>query len=262
VLTRKLYLALALVAAVPGASRAEPQCLDGFCIGQNITNIRFEQVHWLTPKKDVTEQKCNGVGCQPALAFRGYAPEIQQALANALRFTFGLPPYNIISDENLAVIRQYKYECNPSARGGISGQRRFFGVYRSQLSGHLTVVGLRLQNGELNVYRIARQFPYHSPAEFADLEQKLRQQFGDRLLYVDYLASNAATAISAKRLDGYFGRSEMFNPTDLADNLAEVVLVDPLTRQLLEPTSFPESGEIRPLPVRIPEQCNLPVSIQ
>jgi hypothetical protein len=80
---------------LPALSRAEPLCLDGFCIGQNITDARFGQVHWLKPTKNVTEQHCSSVGCQPDVAFRGYTPDVQQALADALRFTYGLPPYNI-----------------------------------------------------------------------------------------------------------------------------------------------------------------------
>ena len=261
-LTRVLRLILAFLVAIPRVVHADPLCLDGFCIGQNITDARFAEVHWLTPTNDITEEDCNGVGCQPAVAFRGYAPEVQQALASALRFRFGLPKYNLINDQNLDLLRQYKYECNPSARGGIFGQRRFLGIFRSATSGHLTAVGLRLQSGELTVYRIARQFPYHSLAELSELAQKLYQQFGDRLIYVDYLASNAGSEVNTHALDGYFGRSEMFNPSDLANNVAELVLIDPSTRQLLEPTSFPESGEIRPLPVRIPDQCNQAVSVQ
>jgi uncharacterized radical SAM superfamily Fe-S cluster-containing enzyme len=45
-------------------------CLDGFCIRQNIQDARFDQVTWIVPQKQVTKENCNGVGCQPAVAFR------------------------------------------------------------------------------------------------------------------------------------------------------------------------------------------------
>jgi hypothetical protein len=61
------------------------------------------------------------------------------------------------------------------------------------------------------------------------------------LLY-DYLSSNAYSDVIPRRKDGWFGRSTMFNPSDLTDLAAELVLIDPNTRALLQPTSMPDSG--------------------
>jgi len=54
----------------------------------------------------------------------------------------------------------------------------------------------------------------------------------------------------------------MFNPNDLADNAAELVLIDPRTRPLLEPTAIPESGDIKPLAVTPAPQCSRSMSVQ
>lgn len=129
------------------------------------------------------------------------------------------------------------------------------GAYRSIPSNLLTVVGLRLIDGELKVYRVARQYPIHNAGELATLAKTLHGEYGDRLLYVDYLSSNAYTDVITQKKDGWFGRSSMFNPNDLSDNAAELVLIDPQTRPLLEPSSMPVSGEIKPLPVSVAPQC-------
>jgi hypothetical protein len=39
----------------------------------------------------------------------------------------------------------------------------------------------------------------------------------------------------------------MFNPSDMADTAAKLVLVDPQTRSLLQPASMPGSGDIKTL---------------
>ena len=169
--------------------------------------------------------------------------------------------YNIITKSTLPVFRHYTYECNPSARG-IFGQRRFFGMYRSSPSHYYTVIGLRLIGDELRVYRIARQFPYHTPADINSLAKTLHDQYGDSILIYPYISSNAYSDVIAQKKDGWFGRSTMFNPSDLSDNAAELVLIDPHTRPLLQPSSMPESGEIKPLPVKLAPQCNQAMPIQ
>src|SRR5215469_9492719 len=59
-------------------------CLDGFCIGQPITDDRFNNVEWLTPQQNLIKKQCNGVGCQPTIAFRGYETGLQTKLADTL----------------------------------------------------------------------------------------------------------------------------------------------------------------------------------
>jgi hypothetical protein len=81
-------------------------------------------------------------------------------------------------------------------------------------------------------------------------------------LFYEYLSSNAYSDVIQKGKDGWFGRSTLFNSTDLADNAAELVLIDPSTRELLQPTSMPESGEIRPLPMKLPPQCSRVLPLQ
>ena len=245
----------------PGWTQPSPLCLDGFCIGQTITNARFDSVAWITPKKDLVKETCSGVGCQPENAFRGYASEEQVKLAGTLSWKYGSNAYNIVTKDNLGILRQYKYECNPSARG-IWGERRFLGVYRSIPRQYLTVVGLRLINGELTVYRIARQYPYHDQNEIRTLAKELSAQYGKRLLLYDYLSSNAYSQVIEGRLDGWFARSTLFNPTDLSDNAAELVLIDPTTRTLLQPSSMPDSGEIKPLPVTLSRSCSRSLPLQ
>ena len=236
-------------------------CLDGFCIGQRINDSRFAAVDWRIPHDSFTKEPCNGVGCTPQIAFRGYTVAYQKALAEAVSWVYGLGHYNIITKDNLDVLRHYKYECNLSARGTF-GERRFFGAYQSIPSRYLTVIGLRLIDGELKVYRIARRYPYHTQAEIVALAKTLHGQYGETLLIYDYLSSNAYSDVINQRKNGWFGRSTMFDPNDLSDNAAELVLVDPRTRSLLEPTSMPESGEIGPLAVKVAAQCSRALPIQ
>jgi hypothetical protein len=253
-----LALATLLLSQKIRAADVEPLCLDGFCIGQPITDTRFENTAWVVPRKDFAQEPCKGVGCEPEVAFRGYPPAEQVELATAVSWVFhdmsDALPYNVITMQNLATLRDYHYECNASARG-MWGERRFIGAYKSIRSGYLTVIGLRLIGGKLRVYRIARQYPYRNPAELRRLAQELWPEYGNRVLFVDYLSSNAPYEVMRQGKDGWFGRSTMFNSSDMADNAAELVLIDSRTRSLLQPTSMPSSGDIKPLPMRIPEQC-------
>ena len=251
-----------ILLALPLDGRAQQAnlCIDGFCIGQGISDARFDNVEWIIPKKDIIKENCTGIGCRPETAFRGYPAEYQQELAEAVSWSYGLNQYNVITKDTLPALRRYKYECNPSARG-IWGERRFLGAYRSVPSGYLTVVGLRLISGELRIYRIARQYPYRNQRELVTLARDLRPQYPSILFY-NYLSSNAYSDVIKQGEDGWFGRSTMFNPTDLSDNAAELVLIDPSTRLLLQPTSMPESGEIRPLPMRLPPQCSRALPLQ
>lgn len=245
-----------------GPDDASKLCLDDFCIGQGINDSRFDKVDWIVPHDRYFKKKsCEGVGCTPQVAFRGYPERQQEQLAEAVSWIYELGDYNIVAKDNLAALRVYRYECNPSARG-IFGERRFFGAYRSIPSHYLTVIGLRLIDGELKVYRIARQYPYHTQAEIGALARTLRDQYGRVLLLYEGISSNAYSDVVAQGRGGWFGRSTMFNPADLSNNAAELVLIDPRTRSLLEPSSMPESGEIRPLPATIPPQCNRSVPIQ
>jgi hypothetical protein len=256
-----LLCAFAVFSATEGRADQPGLCLDGFCIRQSIQDARFDKVTWIVPQKDLVKEPCNGVGCQPDVAFRGYAAGDQAKLAEAVSWKYGLNNYNVITASNLETLRRYRYECNPSARG-LSGERRFFGAYRSAPSQYLTVVGLRLINGDLTIYRIARQFPYRNQTELVSLAKELGVQYGKRVLLYDYLSSNAYSDVIEQRKDGWFARSTLFNPSDLSDNAAELVLIDPATRALLEPTAMPESGEIKPLAVKLSEHCSRSLPIQ
>lgn len=253
-------LAAQEVSAAPPGNSAE-LCLDGFCIGQSINTARFNKVEWIVPKDSFTKKPCDRVGCRPENEFRGYALDYQRQLPAALSLVYGVGQYNMIEKGNLDVLRHYKYDCDPSARG-IFGERRFFGAYRSIPSRYLTVIGLRLIDGDLKVYRIAREYPYHTQAEIVSLAKELHEQYGDKLLLYDFLSSNAYSDVIKQRKEGWFGRSKMFNPSDLSDNAAEFVLIDPHTRPLLQPTSMPDSGEIGPLPVKPVAQCSQSVPLQ
>lgn len=244
-----------------GWAQQAQMCFDGFCIGQSIQDARFDKSAWIIPKKGMTKEECAGVGCRPQNAFRGYSNEDQTKIAEAVSWKYGLNAYNVITKENLGSLRRYKYECNSSARG-LWGQRRFIGFYRSIPSQYLTVVGLRLINGELLVYRIAREYPYHNPNELLSLGKELGGQYGNRVLFYEYLSSNAYSHVIEQQKDGWFARSTLFSPTDLSDNTAEFVLIDPNTRALLQPTSMPESGEIEPLPVILSPSCSRSLPIQ
>ncbi|MDB5393986.1 MAG: hypothetical protein JWM91_1492, partial [Rhodospirillales bacterium] len=59
-----------------------------------------------------------------------------------------------------------------------------------------------------------------------------------QVVYVNYLSSNAYSEVISRNAYGWFGRSTMFNPSDLEDNAAEQVLIDTQTRQLLEPSHW------------------------
>lgn len=256
----ELLLALILFLAFVCSAYAQSAnlCLDGFCIGQSIRESRFDKTDWKTPTRNMTKEPCTNVGCQPANAFRGYDAEDRQALAEAVGWKYeggSVGAYTVITKANLATLRKYRYECNPSARG-MWGERRFVGFYRSAPSQYITLVGLRLIRGELKVYRIAREFPYHNQSELVTLARELHAKYGDSILFFDGISSNAPYGVMQQRKLGWFGRSSPFNPTDLADNLAEFVLIDPATRSLLEPTAMPDSGEIKPLTVQMPSQCS------
>jgi hypothetical protein len=257
-------LLLVLVEFLSAQAANKGLCLDGFCIGQSINDARFTEVNWVIPKDGYRKEQCVGIGCKPEIAFRGYRDEDQKKLAEVLSWHYGLMQYNIITRANLGVLRGYKYECNPSPRGtdGIDGERRFLGAYRSTPSQFLTVVGLRLVGGELRVYRIARQYPFHNQAELISLGRKLHDQYGNDIVFYDGVTSNAYSDVVEQKKEGWFGRSTMFNPRDLADNAAEFVLIDPRTRELLEPSSMPDSGEIKQLANRMPKGCSTSIPLQ
>lgn len=257
------FVVLSVAVIRAGVANANSQlCLDGFCIGQGITDVRFEQATWIIPREGVVKEACRGVGCQPAVAFRGYSAADQIKLADAVSLTFrSTERYSLITNNNLKALQGYRYECNPSA-GDFGNERRFLAAYRSIPGRFLTVIGLRLIDGELRVYRIARQFPFHNQGDLQQLARTMRSEYGRRISIVDYLSSNAYSEVIEQRTEGWFGRSQLFNPSDLADNAAELVLIDPRTRALLEPSSMPTSGDIGVLRVRLPPQCSGPVSMQ
>jgi hypothetical protein len=94
------------------------------------------------------------------------------------------------------------------------------------------------------------------------LGRKLHDQYGNDIVFYDGVTSNAYSEVAEQKKEGWFGRSTMFNPRDLADNAAEFVLIDPSTRQLLEPSSMPDSGEIRALASRMPNKCNTSIPLR
>jgi hypothetical protein len=114
----------------------------------------------------------------------------------------------------------------------------------------------------LKIYRIAREYSYHVQGELVSLGKTLHDQYGGGLLLYDHLSSNAYSEVIEKGKFGWFGRSSMFNTSDPGDNRAEFVLIDPQTRAFLEPTSMPDSGEIKPSPAQIPSQCNRSLPVQ
>jgi hypothetical protein len=57
-------------------------CMDGFCIGQNIGDARFDEVKWVLPKGLDIHNPCSKEWCRPASRLRGYNPEEQSSLAN------------------------------------------------------------------------------------------------------------------------------------------------------------------------------------
>jgi hypothetical protein len=255
-----LLMLSACISSAQSARKTE-LCMDGFCIGQSIRDPRFEQMTWILPKEGFTKKACTGIGCRPEVAFRGYNSDEQKQLGEFLSWSYGLAEYNIITNANLGALRRYRYECNPSPRG-INGERRFFGAYLSAPSKFLTVVGLRLIGNELRIYRIARQYPFHNQAELEALGAKIHDQYGNDIVFYDGVTSNAYSDVIEQKQEGWFGRSTMFNPSDLADNAAEFVLIDPRTRPLLEPSSMPESGEISPLANRMPQECSTSIPLR
>jgi hypothetical protein len=153
------------------------------------------------------------------------------------------------------VLRHYKYEC-------ATTERHFMAAYFSTPSHYLTIVGLRLIAGELRIYRIVRQYPFRNQTELGSLARKLHDEYGDDIVFYDGISSNAYSSVIAQRKRGWFGRSSPFNPLDPSDNVAELVLIDPATRPLIQPTSMPDSGEIPRLRVNRPEQCSRSLPLQ
>lgn len=247
--------------AFSSETKSQPSlCLDDFCIGQSILDKRFNEVEWIIPK-DVSKKNCTGIGCRPDVAFSGYSKEAQTNLAEAFTYVYGLPDYNILTKSNLEILKQYKYDCNASARG-IFGERRIIGIYKSNPSQYATIVGLRLIDDELKVYRIAREYPFRNKNELISLAKTLHDEYGEGILFYEYLSSNAYSDVIKQSKNGWFARSSTFNPTDSSDNLAELVLIDPKTRPLLQATSMPDSGEIKPLAVVQSQHCNRSLPIQ
>ena len=236
-------------------------CLDGFCIGQSINDARFTEVNWVILKDGLGRNNVPELDASRKSLFAVILMRIGKKLAEVLSWHYGLMQYNIITKANVGVLRGYKYECNPSPRG-IDGERRFLGAYRSSPSQFLTVVGLRLVGGELRVYRIARQYPFHNQTELISLGRKVHDQYGNDIVFYDGVTSNAYSDVVEQNKEGWFGRSTMFNPRDLADNAAEFVLIDPRTRELLEPSSMPDSGEIKQLANRMPKGCSTSILLQ
>jgi hypothetical protein len=231
-------------------------CLDDLCIGQSILDPVFAKVEWIVPNKELTKQRCQHVACQSDVAFRGYSSEAQHQLSDAVAWVYGsIWSYSVVTKDNLAALRQYKYEC-------ADKERHFMAAYFSSPSHYLTVVGLRLIGGELRVYRIVRQYSFRNQAELVSLARTLHEQYGDDLVFYDGISSNAYSDVIAQRKRGWFGRSSSFNPLDPSDNAAELVLIDPMTRPLLQPTSMPDSGEIPRLQVPVPQQCNRSLPIR
>ena len=143
-------------------------------------------------------------------------------------------------------------------------------IWRKALLRNLSKYPKSLFNGDrIEAHRrrfeglqVVRQIPYHTQAELISLAKTVHGQYGETVLLYDYLSSNAYSDVIAKNKNGWFGRSTMFNPTDLSDNAAELVLIDPHTRALLEPSSMPESGEIKPVALKVPGQCSQSLPIQ
>lgn len=251
-IAKLLSILLALLGSPMAAQMSEQSslCLDGLCIGESINDPHFTAMNWIVPNKQFIKESCVRIACRPEVAFRGYPTDTQKQLADALSWVYGsIYFYTVVTKENIDVLRQYRYECNNT-------ERHFIAAYVSEPSHYLTVAGLRLIGGELRVYRIARQYPFHNQGELMSLARKLHDQYGDRILFYEGIASNAYAAVIPQRKDGWFAHSTLFNPLDPSDNAAELVLVDPQTRPLLQPMSMPESGDISRLTITIPSQCS------
>jgi hypothetical protein len=248
---RFYYVCLLMVLSLTASAQEQARlCLDGLCIGESINDPHFTKVNWIVPTKEYVKEPCDHIACKPEVAFRGYPSETQKQLADTLSWVYGsIYFYNVITKANVEVLRHYRYECSNT-------ERHFFAAYFSEPSHYLTVVGLRLIGGELRIYRIVRQYPFHNQDELMSLAQKLHGEYGDRILFYDGIASNAYSAAIPQRKDGWFAHSTLFHPLDPSDNAAELVLVDPYTRPLLQPMEMPESGDISRLSVTMPEQCS------
>jgi hypothetical protein len=253
----KVWCALPILFAVPIMAQTEVRlCLDGLCIGESINDPHFSQVDWIVPNKELNKESCVRIACKPEVAFRGYPAKTQKQLSEALSWVYGsIYSYNIITKANIEVLRQYKYECS-------NNERHFMAAYFSNPSHYLTVVGLRLIGGELRVYRIARQYPFHNQEELISLTRKLHDEYANQVLFYDGISSNAYSAVIPQRKNGWFGRSSVYNPLDSSDNAAELVLIDPRTRPLLQPLSLPESGDIPRLEIAMPSQCSRSLPLQ
>jgi hypothetical protein len=255
----RLLLALCvLLLAHLAAQVSKPTslCLDGLCMGESINDPHFAEVNWIDLNKQLTKESCVHIACKPEVAFRGYPSETQKQLADALSWVYGsIYFYNVVTKSDIEVLRHYRYECRDS-------DRHFMAAYFSEPSHYLTVVGLRLIGGELRIYRIVRQYPFHNQDELVSLARKLHGEYHDRILLYDGTASNAYSDVVPQRKDGWFARSSSFNPLDPSDNVAELALIDPHTRPLLRAMTMPESGDISHLSVAMPEQCSRSLPLQ
>src|ERR1700722_5959202 len=84
------FCVIAMLSPIASWAQETPLCLDGFCIGQSIGDARFDKAAWELPKKNLMKEECTGVGCRPENAFRGYAPDDQAKLAEAVSWSYGL----------------------------------------------------------------------------------------------------------------------------------------------------------------------------
>ncbi|MGA8441344.1 MAG: hypothetical protein WB762_03355 [Candidatus Sulfotelmatobacter sp.] len=253
----KFRYALLILFALPLTAQTPTSlCLDGLCIGESINDPRFSEINWIVPNKEFAKESCIRIACRPEVAFRGYPSGTQKQLADSLSWVYGsIYFYNVVTKANVEVLRHYQYECS-------NRERHFMGAYYSNPSHYLTIVGLRLIGGELRIYRIVRQYPYHNQDELMSLARKLHGEYGDRILFYDGIASNAYSAVAPQRKDGWFAHSTLFNPRDPSDNAAELALIDPRTRPFLQPMEMPESGDISRLSVTMPEQCSRSLPLQ
>lgn len=240
-----------------GETSAE-NCIDGFCIGQSINSSRFDEVEWLVPKKLILSDPCTRQDCRPEVEFPGYPPEIMIALSKLTIIGTSMPPQEtMITNRSLEALRNLRYDCTHPGK-------RVVGIYRSNPSGYVTYIGLRLFPDGLRIFRLAREFPFRNQNEFESLSQGIKSAYGDELLYYDGVTSNANYPAISHRKNGWFGVNYRSGLYDLADNVAELVLIDPETRQLLITSSDITAGEIN-LPLSLvyfPRQCVRALPIQ
>src|SRR5205807_79783 len=112
-----IFVCFAASVSAQTASQAA-LCLDGFCIGQSIKDMRFSGVEWIIPK-NAHKETCTSVGCRAQLAFHGYSADDQKRLADAVSVVYGLGHYSIVTRDNLETLGHYRYECNLSQRGSV-----------------------------------------------------------------------------------------------------------------------------------------------